>query len=84
VIKKAGAVRRASSTTCAIGGQGDQDQGDVKRQHKIDADLKSSAEAAARPPRKPRQEAAEGESASAAKKKAKREAEAAPPRRSNA
>jgi large subunit ribosomal protein L19 len=80
VIKKAGMVRRAKLYYLRDRvGKATKIRDDVKRQMKIDADLKSAAEAAA----KAAQEAAAkataegGMSKSAQKKKAKKEAEAA-------
>ena len=76
VVKKAGAVRRAKLYYL---GKATKIRDDVKRQTKIDADLKSAAEAAA----KAAQEAAAkttaegGVSKTAQKKKARKEAEAA-------
>jgi len=80
VIKKAGAVRRAKLYYLRDRvGKATKIKDDVKRQHKIDADLKSSAEAAAKAAQETAaKKTAEGEmSKSAQKKKAKREAEAA-------
>ncbi len=80
VIKKAGAVRRAKLYYLRDRvGKATKIKDDVKRQHKIDADLKSAAEAAAKAAQETAaKKTAEGEiSKSAAKKKAKREAEAA-------
>lgn len=80
VIKKAGSVRRAKLYYLRDRvGKATKIKDDVKRQHKIDADLKSSAEAAAKAAQEvAAKKTAEGEvSKSAAKKKAKREAEAA-------
>lgn len=80
VIKKAGAVRRAKLYYLRDRvGKATKIKDDVKRQLKIDADLKASAEAAA----KAAQEAAAkataegGESKSAKKKRERKEAEAA-------
>jgi large subunit ribosomal protein L19 len=80
VVKKAGAVRRAKLYYLRDRvGKATKIRDDVKRQTKIDADLKSAAEAAA----KAAQEAAAkataegGMSKTAQKKKAKKEAEAA-------
>ena len=80
VVKKAGAVRRAKLYYLRDRvGKATKIRDDVKRQTKIDADLKSAAETAA----KAAQEAAAkataegGMSKSAQKKKAKKEAEAA-------
>src|SRR5580658_7995801 len=80
VVKKAGAVRRAKLYYLRDRvGKATKIRDDVKRQTKIDADLKAAAEAAA----KAAQEAAAkataegGMSKSAQKKKAKKEAEAA-------
>jgi large subunit ribosomal protein L19 len=80
VIKKAGSVRRAKLYYLRDRvGKATKIRDDVKRQTKIDADLKAAAEAAA----KAAQEAAArataegGISKSAQKKKAKKEAEAA-------
>lgn len=80
VIKKAGAVRRAKLYYLRDRvGKATKIKDDVKRQHKIDADLKTAAEAAAKAAQETAaKKTAEGEiSKSAAKKKAKREAEAA-------
>lgn len=80
VIKKAGSVRRAKLYYLRDRvGKATKIKDDVKRQHKIDADLKSAAEAAARAAQETAaKKTAEGEiSKSAQKKKAKREAEAA-------
>lgn len=79
VIKKAGSVRRAKLYYLRDRvGKATKIKDDVKRQHKIDADLKSSAEAAAKAAQETAaKKTAEGEvSKSAIKKKAKREAEA--------
>ena len=80
VVKKAGAVRRAKLYYLRDRvGKATKIRDDVKRQTKIDADLKSAAEAAA----KAAQEAAAkttaegGVSKTAQKKKARKEAEAA-------
>src|SRR5947208_1641737 len=80
VVKKAGLVRRAKLYYLRDRvGKGTKIRDDVKRQTKIDADLKVAAETAA----KAAQEAAAkataegGESKSAAKKRARKEAEAA-------
>ena len=80
VVKKAGAVRRAKLYYLRDRvGKATKIRDDVKRQTKIDADLKVAAETAA----KAAQEAAAaataagGESKSAAKKRARKEAEAA-------
>ena len=80
VVKKAGAVRRAKLYYLRDRvGKATKIRDDVKRQTKIDADLKASAEAAA----KAAQEAAAkttaegGVSKTAQKKKARKEAEAA-------
>jgi large subunit ribosomal protein L19 len=80
VVKKAGLVRRAKLYYLRDRvGKATKIRDDVKRQSKIDADLKAAAESAA----KAAQEAAEaakstgGESKSAAKKRARKEAEAA-------
>jgi large subunit ribosomal protein L19 len=80
VVKKAGAVRRAKLYYLRDRvGKATKIRDDVKRQTKIDADLKAAAESAA----KAAQEAAAaataagGESKSAAKKRARKEAEAA-------
>ena len=80
VIKKAGMVRRAKLYYLRDRvGKATKIKDDVKRQHKIDADLKTAAEAAAKAAQETAaKKTAEGEiSKSAAKKKAKREAEAA-------
>src|SRR6266699_3466620 len=80
VIKKAGAVRRAKLYYLRDRvGKATKIKDDLKRQHKIDADLKASAEAAAKSAQETAaKKTAEGEvSKSAAKKKAKREADAA-------
>jgi len=80
VIKKAGSVRRAKLYYLRDRvGKATKIKDDVKRQHKIDADLKAAAEAAAKAAQETAaKKTAEGEvSKSAAKKKAKREAEAA-------
>ena len=79
VIKKAGSVRRAKLYYLRDRvGKATKIKDDVKRQHKIDADLKSSAEAAAKAAQETAaKKTAEGEvSKSAIKKKAKRDAEA--------
>ena len=79
VIKKAGSVRRAKLYYLRDRvGKATKIKDDAKRQHKIDADLKSSAEAAAKAAQETAaKKTAEGEvSKSATKKKAKREAEA--------
>jgi large subunit ribosomal protein L19 len=80
VIKKAGMVRRAKLYYLRDRvGKATKIKDDVKRQHKIDADLKHAAESAA----KAAQEAAAkataegGESKSAKKKRERKEAEAA-------
>src|SRR3954451_8516911 len=80
VVKKAGSVRRAKLYYLRDRvGKATKIRDDVKRQTKIDADLKAAAESAA----KVAQEAAAaataagGESKSAAKKRARKEAEAA-------
>src|SRR5882724_5768489 len=80
VIKKAGSVRRAKLYYLRDRvGKATRIKDDVKRQHKIDADLKAAAEATSRAA----QEAAAkvtaegGVSKSAQKKKARKEAEAA-------
>jgi large subunit ribosomal protein L19 len=80
VVKKAGSVRRAKLYYLRDRvGKATKIRDDVKRQTKIDADLKAAAESAA----KAAQEAAAaataagGESKSAAKKRARKEAEAA-------
>jgi large subunit ribosomal protein L19 len=80
VIKKAGAVRRAKLYYLRDRvGKATKIKDDTKRQHKIDADLKSAAEAAAKAAQETAaKKTAEGEmSKSAQKKKAKREAELA-------
>lgn len=80
VIKKAGSVRRAKLYYLRDRvGKATKIKDDAKRQHKIDADLKSAAEAAAKAAQETAaKKTAEGEmSKSAQKKKAKREAEAA-------
>jgi large subunit ribosomal protein L19 len=80
VVKKAGAVRRAKLYYLRDRvGKATKIKDDVKRQQKIDADLKAAAEAAAKAAQESAaKKTAEGEmSKSAQKKKAKREAEAA-------
>ena len=80
VVKKAGSVRRAKLYYLRDRvGKATKIKDDVKRQHKIDADLKAAAEAAAKAAQETAaKKTAEGEmSKSAQKKKAKREAEAA-------
>jgi large subunit ribosomal protein L19 len=80
VIKKAGSVRRAKLYYLRDRvGKATKIKDDVKRQHKIDADLKTAAEVAAKAAQETAaKKTAEGElSKSAQKKKAKREAEAA-------
>lgn len=80
VIKKAGAVRRAKLYYLRDRvGKATKIKDDTKRQHKIDADLKTAAEVAAKAAQESAaKKTAEGEmSKSAQKKKAKREAEAA-------
>jgi large subunit ribosomal protein L19 len=80
VIKKAGSVRRAKLYYLRDRvGKATKIKDDTKRQHKIDADLKTAAEVAAKAAQETAaKKTAEGEmSKSAQKKKAKREAEAA-------
>jgi len=80
VVKKAGSVRRAKLYYLRDRvGKATKIKDDVKRQHRIDADLKAAAEAAAKAAQETAaKKTAEGEmSKSAQKKKAKREAEAA-------